>query len=155
MQLLIENEIFYRNFKETLAELETNSKYQPRKRQVPCYQDLGIILVEIVIVVLVAYAFALLAVLCMMNYVLLAVFVICVKKLIGFLEKIRAKLGNKYKTKDFKKFMQKENDVVYSKLDIPIKLEWEKEGRWLELILEGKDDTYEQLIATRRELIFR
>jgi hypothetical protein len=32
MQLLIENEIFYRNFKETLAELETNSKYQPRKR---------------------------------------------------------------------------------------------------------------------------
>lgn len=40
-------------------------------------------------------------------------------------------------------------------MDFPIKLQWEKEGRWLEFIIETEEDTYEQMIADRRELIFK
>jgi len=51
--------------------------------------------------------------------------------------------------------MKKENATVYSKLDEPIKLQWEKEGRWLEFIIENKDATFEQMIADRRDEMFK
>jgi hypothetical protein len=146
---------FYKKFKETRDLLETNEKYQPRKREMPCCTNLGIICVEIIIILLVIYCFLLLTMICMLNYVLVGVFVFSTIKIWKTLEKIRKKLGFKYKTKDFNKFMKKENATVYSKMDFPIKLEWEKEGRWLVFILESKDDTFEQMIADRRELMFK
>ena len=121
----------------------------------PCCTNLGIICVEIIIILLVIYCFLLLTMICMLNYVLVGVFVFSTIKIWKTLEKIRKKLGFKYKTKDFNKFMKKENATVYSKMDFPIKLDWEKEGRWLVFILESKDDTFEQMIADRRELMFK
>jgi len=155
MQLLFENELFYRNFKETKKELENNIKYQPRKREMPCCYNFGILMLELVIIALVVYGFLLLTMLCMLNYILIGVFILCTLKIFKILEKMRKKLGFKYKTKDFAKFLKKENATVYSKMDFGIKLSWEKEGRWLEFIIETKDDTYEQMIADRRELMFK
>lgn len=86
-----------------------------------CY-NLGIMLVELAIMLLVIYCFLLLTVVCMLNYVLFGVFCVCIKKIYGILEKMRKKIGVKYKTKDFTKFMKKENATVYSKMDFPIKL---------------------------------
>jgi len=51
--------------------------------------------------------------------------------------------------------MKKENATVYQKMDEPIKLQWEKEGRWLEFIIENKDATFEQMIADRRDEMFK
>ena len=113
MQLLFENELFYRQFLDTKHELENNVKYQPRKRQMPCHYDLGILILEIILIGLVIYTFLLLTVLCMLNYVLFGAFVIVTLKLFKILEKMRKKLGFKYKVKDFVKFMKKENATVY------------------------------------------
>lgn len=155
MKLLFENELFYKNFKETKKLLETNTKYQPRKREMPCCANFGIIILEIIVILLVIYSFLLLTMVCMLNYVLIGVFAFCTIKLYKILEKMRKKLGFKYQTKDFVKFMKKENATVYSKLDEPIKLQWEKEGRWLEFIIENKDATFEQMIADRRDEMFK
>jgi hypothetical protein len=89
------------------------------------------------------YTFLLLTVLTMLNYVLFGGFLLCTVKLFKIMEKMRKKAGFKYKTKDFVKFMKKEQATIYSKMDYPVKLEWEKEGRWLEFIIESDEDTYE------------
>lgn len=88
----------------------------------PCLTDFGIILLELVIIACVIYMFLLLTMLCMLNYVLFGAFAFCTIKLYKVLEKMRKKVGSKYKTKDFVKFMKKENATVYSKMDFPIKL---------------------------------
>lgn len=121
----------------------------------PQTYDLFIFLIELVIIALVIYAFLLLTMLCMLNYVLIGVFAFSTIKIFKILEKMRKKIGFKYKTKDFDKFMKKENLTVYQKMDFPIKLTWEKEGRWLEFIIEDAERTYEQMIADRRELMFK
>jgi|APSaa5957512535_1039671.scaffolds.fasta_scaffold133304_2 hypothetical protein len=45
--------------------------------------------------------------------------------------------------------------MVYDKFDPPIKIECEKEGSWLEFLLKHDDLMFEQLIAERREKIFK
>ena len=57
--------------------------------------------------------FLLFTMICMLNYVLVGVFAYSTIKIFKILEKMRKKIGFKYKTKDFVKFMKKENATVY------------------------------------------
>lgn len=134
----------------------------------PCCANFAMILIEIAVLLVCLYCTLLLSVITMLNYILFFAMLFGLFKIWKVLEKIRKKINVKYRTKDFNKFMKKENDTCYSKLDYPIKLQWEKEGRWIELILEpnqlpieeGEDNedykyTFEQMIADRRELMFK
>ena len=58
-----------------------------------------------------------------------------------------------YKTKEFKKYIKKQNDEVYSNMSIQV-IE-EREGLWLEFLLKQEEQMFEELIATRREEIFK
>ena len=44
---------------------------------------------------------------------------------------------------------------MYDKFETPIKIEYEREGSWLEFLLKHDDLMFEQMIAERREKIFK
>ena len=56
-------------------------------------------------------------------------------------------------TKEFTKFIKEQNETVYS--EMKIRIEYEREGSWLEFLLIEDENMFEQMIADRRERIFR
>ena len=135
--------------------LEKNIKFQPRKRTMPFYLDCPIILGEFILMLLVIYVFFLIIQLALFNLVILGILIVFIKRFYVFLEAIRWKLKFNYRTKDFKKFIESQNETVYDKFDTPIKIECEREGSWLEFLLKHDDLMFEQMIAERREKIFK
>lgn len=109
----------------------------------PCYLDLIVIILELVVIALVCYTFLLITILTMLNIFIFGGFIVAALKIWKVLEKMRVKVGHKYQTKDFNKYMKKQHAIVYSKMEIPLKLDWEKEGRWIQISLEQDDTSFE------------
>ena len=132
--------------------LENNVKYQPRKRKMPCYLEFPLILFECVFLLVIFYFFFLIIQLALFNLVILGILLVFIKKIFQFVEAIRWKCRFQYRTKEFTKFIQQQNEEVYQKLNI--KIEYEREGSWLEFLLVDDEKMFEQMIADRREQIF-
>merc|ERR1712166_576245 len=101
------------------------------------------------------YVFFLIIQLALFNLVILGILFVFIKRFYVFFEAIRWKLQFNYRTKDFTKFIQSQNDTVYDKFETQIKIEYEREGSWLEFLLKHDDLMFEQMIAERREKIFK
>lgn len=155
MQLIFEDKKLYNAYMNTKDALENNIKYQPRKRTCPCYLNFIMIIVEAILMLLVFYVFFLIIQLALFNLVILGILFVFIKRFYVFLEAIRWKLQFNYRTKDFKVFIESQNNTVYDKFETPIKIEYEREGSWLEFLLKHDDLMFEQMIAERREKIFK
>lgn len=139
----------------TKEKLETDIKLQPRKRTCPFCLNLFMIIIEIAIIIFVLYVFFLIIQLALFNLVILGILFVFIRRIYAFLEAIRWKFQFTYRTSEFKKFIDSQNETVYDKFETPIKIECEREGSWLEFLLKHDDLMFEQMIAERRERIFR
>jgi len=57
MQLIFEDKKLFHAYEHTRQELERNIKYQPRKRTCPCYLNLIMCFVELILMLVVIYVF--------------------------------------------------------------------------------------------------
>ena len=89
------------------------------------------------------------------NLVIMGILLKLIHQFWQFLDAIRWKLEFNYKTEDFKKFIDRQNEEVYKELDIEVIPE--RKGLWLEFLLRsqsGKEDQmFEELINQRRDRI--
>lgn len=112
-----------------------------------------IILIELAFLLIILYIFFLIIQLALFNLVILGILIVFAKKIFQFVEAIRWKCRFSYRTKEFTRYIKEQNDNVYS--DMKIKIEYEREGSWLEFLLIEDENMFEQMIADRREKIFR
>lgn len=85
--------------------------------------------------------------------VIIGIIIFGANKLWQFTNGIRWKIEFGYKTRDFITFIEEQNQTVYSKMGIQI--EKEPQGCWLEFLLKSDEKMYEEMIAERREQIFK
>mmetsp|Transcript_17698 Transcript_17698/g.29935 ORF Transcript_17698/g.29935 Transcript_17698/m.29935 type:complete len:272 (-) Transcript_17698:47-862(-) len=152
MKLYKEDQKFYKAYMNTIKELKKNTDLQPKKRQMPLPRHCLIILVEAVVLILVFYFFFLILQLALFNLVILGILFVFMKKLYKFAEACRWKLKFEYKTQEFNKFIERQNQEVYK--DLNIKISKEREGSWLEFQLDQDDEMFEQIIQENRNRIF-
>ena len=68
------------------------------------------------------------------------------------MEAFKEKYKFNYRTRDFVKFIELQNQEVYD--DLGIEVQADREGNWLEFILTNDDKMYEEEISLRRKQIF-
>jgi hypothetical protein len=112
-----------------------------------------IILIELAFLLIILYIFFLIIQLALFNLVILGILIVFAKKIFQFVEAIRWKCRFSYRTKEFTRFIKDQNETVYN--DMKIKIEYEREGSWLEFLLIEDENMFEQMIADRREEIFK
>ena len=143
MQLIFEDKKLFHAYEHTRQELERNIKYQPRKRTCPCYLNLIMCFVELILMLIVIYVFFLIIQLALFNLVILGILFVFGNRIYVFLEAIRWKIQFTYRTKEFDKFIKSQNETVYDKFETQIKIECEREGSWLEFLLVNDDLMFE------------
>lgn len=119
----------------------------------PFWLEGPIMLTELVFLLIILYIFFLIIQLALFNLVILGILIVFAKKIFQFVEAIRWKCRFSYRTKEFTKFIKEQNETVYS--EMKIRIEYEREGSWLEFLLIEDENMFEQMIADRRERIFR
>lgn len=101
-------------FYKTTTEIETNLKLRPFERKAPYCRKKGMSLMTFVILLIYAYINFLILQLALFNLVLLGVMIVYFKRLYLYLHSIEVSVNTKYKTKDFKKFIDAENLRYYN-----------------------------------------
>lgn len=89
----------------------------------------------------------------MFNLVIVGILFVFFKKIYHFFDAVKEKLLFNYKTKVFDEFIKRQNANVYE--DLKIELVADREGNWLEFVLKDDEQMFEQMIAQRRQEIFR
>lgn len=118
----------------------------------PCLLTMLFLLFEAMIMIVFIYISFLIIQLALFNLVIIGIIFVILRKIFYIAETLRWKLMFDKKTKDFQKFIAKQNDNVYKNLGIEIAEE--KEGLWLEFLLRDDDKMFEEEIASRRQRIF-
>ena len=107
MKLIFEEQKLYKRYQETIRQIEEKLDYQPKKKQFPFYWKCPVVLVEAVILLLLVYIFFLIIQLALFNLVIIGIIIVVFKNIYYILEGFRYKLSFWYKTKHFKKFIEK------------------------------------------------
>jgi hypothetical protein len=76
MQLFLADEKLYKQYEETIKELEEKPSLQPRKKQMPIYMDLPLLMAESIILILFFYIFFLIVQLALFNLVIIGILVV-------------------------------------------------------------------------------
>lgn len=97
------------------------------------------------------YAFFLIAQITLVNIVVIGILGVWYRKIYVFLQGIRWKYEDWYRTKDFIKFIEEQNKE-YETCEIEIL--YESQGSWIEFQLKEHEKMFEDEIAYRRRLIF-
>ena len=126
---------------------------QPRKRKMPCWRLTIINFFEWTLLLIIIYIFFLIIQLALFNLVIVGIIWVFITKIYQFLEAFKEKWKFNYRTKDFTAFIELQNQTVYHDLDIEIQTD--REGNWLEFLLRDDEQMFEQLIALRRQDIFK
>jgi len=119
----------------------------------PYYLFIPAILAEFIFLLFFAYVFFLIIQLALFNLVIIGIIIVIGKKIWQLVEALRWKCTFQYRTKDFIKFIDQQNQTVYGEMKIEVQTE--REGQWLEFLLKEDEKMFEELIADRREEIFR
>ena len=151
MQLLLEDQALYKAYVKLIDTLENNIKYQPRKRRMPIYKHAPALLLEGSILSIFIYVFFLIIQLALFNLVILGILGVLLSKILQFLEAFRERYMFNFRTKDYMKFIEDQNQVFHP---LGIDIQTDREGMWIEFILMNDEDMFEQRIAARRQEIF-
>jgi len=154
MQLLLPDQALYKAYKKTIDKLEEEINLQPRKRKMPCWYLAPAELIVWLLMIIVIYIFFLVIQLALFNLVIVGIIIVFTTKFWQFLQAFKDKFQFTYKTKDFLQFIGQQNVTVYNELDIPIEIQSDREGCWLEFMLKDDEMMFEQEIAKRRQQIF-
>ena len=107
MKLIFEDQKLYKRYQETIREIEENATKHPKKISMPCYYQCPIIVFEGLILLVLLYIFFLIIQLALFNLVIIGIVIVFGKNIYFILEGFRYKCGFRYKTKWFKKFIEK------------------------------------------------
>lgn len=109
MKLLLPNKKLYAAYEHTISELETNSKYQPKTKKMPCFFQVPALVVEAMILLVFFYIFFLIIQLALFNLVIIGIIYVIGKKIVQLVEALRWKCAFQYRTKDFIQFIESQN----------------------------------------------
>ena len=109
MKLIFADQKLYKRYQETIREIEEHPNDHPKKKTMPCLLQCPIILIEGVILLVLLYIFFLIIQLALFNLVIIGIVIVFGKNIYFILEGFRYKCGFRYKTKAFKKFIEKQN----------------------------------------------
>ena len=120
MKLFEENQKLFKAYEHTINSIEKNRNYQPKNRSVPLWISIPVFLGEGIVVIFFAYIFFLIIQLALFNLVIIGIIWVIGKKLWQLVEALRWKFFFQYKTKDFIKFIDQQNQTVYNDMHIEI-----------------------------------
>jgi hypothetical protein len=91
----------FKAYEVTIKELESNIKFQPKRRKMPCLLTMFFLLMEAIVMILFVYMSFLIIQLALFNLVIIGIIFVMLKKIFYIAETIRWKLMFNKKTKDF------------------------------------------------------
>ena len=121
------------------------------KRRVNCCLQLFFYSFQYILLLIRVYFSLLVIQLSLFNLVIMGILLKLIHQFWQFLDAIRWKFEFNYKTDDFKKFIEKQNEEVYKELKIEVIPE--RKGLWLEFLLRKEEQMFEELINERRDRI--
>ena len=152
---IMQDYISFEDFYKTTHEIETSVKLRPFDKRTPCLNTLGLVLMSFIVILIYLYVCFIILQLALFNPIMMGVMYVYFKKVFGFLTAIRFRYDYNYRNKDFKKFVEAENERFYRK-EKNIELVGGEQGKWLELQLpddiedrEFKDNIYNSLDNTK------
>ena len=120
-------------FYETIAKIEGNKDYRPEERDIPFYKTIGHFFLILISLVIYTYAAFLVLQLMLFNIIMLMILFAYWFKVLRFFQGLIEKWNYDYKTNPLKKFIQREQEQVYSKCNFQlVQLD---QGHYIELHL--------------------
>jgi len=122
----------------TTNAIETNIKLRPFERKAPYCRKKSMSLLTLIVLLVYFYINFIILQLALFNLVMLGVMIVYFRRLYLYLHSIEVSFNQKYKNKDFKKFIETENTRYYHSQNIEL-IGGEK-GKWLELQLPDSEE---------------
>lgn len=139
---ILRNYFEINKFYEYQFEIIQNKNLRPFDKKLPlCTRFLLRVILPVVATVIYSYACLMLLQLALFNVILMGIMVIGLSKIWHFLNKFSFKYEYNYRTKDFKKHIEKANDEYFRAKGVV--LVGGEEGKWLELQLPDTEDKYQ------------
>mmetsp|Transcript_12054 Transcript_12054/g.11927 ORF Transcript_12054/g.11927 Transcript_12054/m.11927 type:complete len:194 (+) Transcript_12054:306-887(+) len=137
-------------FHSTTAQIESSVHLRPFDYKTPFWKNLLLKVVTIVLLIIYTYGCFIVIQLALFNFIMIGVIFVYFQKIYNFFQAICNRYDYNYRNSPFKKFIESENERLYTRKNI--ELIGGEQGKWLELQLPDniedkqlKEDIQERL----------